>query len=254
MFGISSLGKEAIHRVVEDVFDTIALQLIGDIPKLKYKKLLLISSKPNFGLANLFVQSMGNKTLNPIEADALKSLLESSHGYIESLKNRTRSNVTERIDGAIKEAQLRKEKLSQEFVQSVVAEEMDKAKAHLKAITEAESTKLRNVGSLMDISRVASSISDQDPNVFFVVVRDASTCKECIRLHLMPNQVTPRIWKLSELKQSYHKRGGEFPSAFGLHPHCRCTLTYLSKGFGFKNGQLAYISADYDAYEAQRAA
>lgn len=255
MFGVSSASKEAINKIVEDIFDRIALGLIGDIPRLKHKKLLLISSQPNYGLANLFVQSMGNKTLNPIEADALKSLLESSHGYLESLKNRTRSNVTERIDGAIKEAQLRKEKIGQEIVQFVVEEEMEKAKAHLKTIVESESTKLRNVGSLMDISRVAASISDQDPNVFFVVVKDGSTCKECLRLHLMPDGVTPRVWKLSELKQSYHKRGSDQPSAFGLHPHCRCTLTYLTKGFGFSaNGLLKYISADYDAYSTQRTA
>jgi len=255
MFGISSASKEAISKVVEDIFDRIALGLIGDIPRLKHKKLLLISSQPNYGLANLFVQAMGNKTLNPIEADTLKSLLESSHGYLESLKNRTRSNVTERIDGAIKEAQIRKQKVGQDIVESVMEDEMSKAKAHLKTIVESESTKLRNVGALMDISRVAASISDADPTVFFVVVKDNVTCKECIKLHLMPDGVTPRLWKLSELKQSYHKRGGDFPSAFGLHPHCRCTLTYLTKGFGFSvNGLLKYVNANYDAYSAQRTA
>ena len=235
MFGISSASKEAINKVVEDIFDRIALQFIGDIPKLKYKKLLLISHEPHFGLANLFIQAMANKAPNPIEADALKSLLESSHGYIEALKNRTRSNITERIDGAVKEAQLRKEKVTEETVQALMAEELNKAKAHLRAITESESTKLRNVGALMDISRVSSSIGDPDPNVFFVVVKDGKTCNECLKIHLEPNQVTPRVWKLSELKQSYHKRGEEFPSAFGLHPHCFTENTKIHTTNGLEN-------------------
>jgi hypothetical protein len=252
MIGISSSGKEQIGRVVEDIFDKISLQFIGDIPKLKYKKLLLITSRPNMGLANLFVQAMANKTLNPIEADVLKSLLESAFGYIESLKNRTKSNVAERVDEVVKNAKARGQKPTQAEINSILDEEMSRARSHLQAILESESTKLRNVGSMMDISRVASSMGDRDPTVFFVVVKDGVTCKECIKLHLQEDKVTPRVWKFSELKQGYHKRGEENPSAFGLHPHCRCTLTYLTKGFGFKGGNVSYISEKHDEYEKQR--
>jgi hypothetical protein len=251
MLGISSNGKEAISRVVEDVFDRIALQFIGDIPKLKHKKLLIISGTKNFGLANLFVQAMSNKTLNAIEQDALKSLLDTSFGYIESLKSKTSTNISERIDGLVKEAKLRNDKISEDQVQSVINDEMGKAKSHLKAIAESESTKLRNVGTMMDISRVAASSGDSDPTVFFVVVRDGKTCGECVRLHLNTDG-TPKVWKFSELKQGYHKRGEDNPSAFGLHPHCRCTLTYLTKGFGFDNkGRVTFKKPDHDEHKRQ---
>ena len=252
MLGISSSGREEINRAVEDLFDTIALQLIGDIPKLKYKKLLLISSTKNYGLPNLFVQAMANKTPNPIEQDVLKNLLDSVHGYIETLKSKTKTQIAERVDEIIRQAKLRKEKANKEDIEDVIKEEFEKAKSHLRTIVEAESTKLRNMGSLMDISRVAASQGESDPNVFFVIVRDGSTCKECLKLHLMPDQITPRIYSFSELKQGYHKRGEENPSAFGLHPHCRCTLTYLSKGFGFKNGMLTYVKENHNELEKQR--
>lgn len=253
MIGISSSGKERIAAVVEDMFDTIALQFIGDIPKLRNKKTLTISSKRNFGLGHLFVQAMQNKTPNSIEQDVLKSLLESAYGYVESLKNRTKSNVTERIDGIIKEAKLNNRKPDEAEIRDILAEELQKAKSHMKAIAESEATKLRNLGTMMDISRVAGNLGDMDPTVFFVVVKDGATCKECIKLHLMPDQITPRLWKFSELKQGYHKRGEDNPSAFGLHPHCRCTLTYLSNGFGFdKQGKISYQNEDYDAYDLQR--
>jgi hypothetical protein len=253
MFGLSSKIKDALNATVEDMFDRIALDFIGEIPALKNTKRLVISDQPNFGLPHLFVQAMGNKVPNEIERDMLRSLLESSHGYIASLKNRTRANITERIDGLSREATLRNEKMSQKDVQDVLAEEMGKAKSHLIAIVESESTKLRNLGSMMDISRKAGGIGDTDPTVFFVVIRDGVTCKECIRLHLMPDQITPRLWKFSELKQGYHKRGEEKPSAFGLHPHCRCTLTYLSQGFGFdESGRVEYKSESYNAYKRQK--
>ena len=253
MNGISSSGKEQIAAVVEDMFDNIALQFVGDIPKLRNKKKLVISSKRNFGLAQLFVQAMQNKTPNPVEQDVLKSLLESAYGYVESLKSRTKSNVTERIDGLVREANLNNRKPDEQEIRDILAEELQKAKSHMKAIAESEATKLRNLGTMMDISRVASSLGDEDPTVFFVVVKDGVTCKECVRLHLMPDQITPRLWKFSELKQGYHKRGEDNPSAFGLHPHCRCTLTYLSAGFGFdRMGKVSYRSEDYDAYGKQR--
>lgn len=253
MIGISSSGKERIAAVVEDMFDTIALQFIGDIPKLKNKKSLVISSKRNYGLPHLFVQAMQNKVPNAIESDVLKSLLESAFGYVESLKNRTKSNVTERIDGIIKEARAQGRQANESDIRDVLQEELAKARSHMKSIAESEATKLRNLGTMMDISRVAADLGDNDPTIFFVVVKDGSTCKECIKLHLMPDQITPRLWKFSELKQGYHKRGEENPSAFGLHPHCRCTLTYLSQGFGFdKQGKVSYNSEGYNAFSRQR--
>lgn len=253
MFGLSSNGKESINQIVEDIFDRIALQFIGNVPKLQNKKRLIISYKPHFGLGHLFVQAMANRTPNEIEKDVLKSLLVSSHGYIESLKSRTQSNVTERIDGIAKEAKLQNRKLSEDEIQQVINEEMKRAKSGLEAIIESESTKLRNLGTMMDITRVAASAGESDPTVFFVVVKDSTTCKECLRLHLMPDGVTPRLWKLSELKQGYHKRGEEMASAFGLHPHCRCTLTYLGSGFGFNDkGRLTYQEEGFNAYQEQQ--
>lgn len=253
MLALSSSGKDSLNQVVDNLFDNVALYFIGEIPKLKHKKSLVISGESNFGLAHLFIQAMGNKVPNDLEKDVLKGLLESSHGYIESLKSRTRANITERLDGLAREALLRKTNLREEDVQAVLDEELGKAKTHMQAIAESESTKIRNLGSMMDISRVASSLGDSDPTVFFAVVKDEVTCKECIRLHLMDDRITPKLWKFSELKQGYHKRGEDAPSAFGLHPHCHCTLVYLSKGFGFDpSGKLTYKSQYHDAYTNQK--
>jgi hypothetical protein len=252
MQGISSNGKEALGKIVEDIFDSLALKLLGDIPALKDKKRLVITAEPNVGLAHLFVQAMKNKTPNELEKDVLKSLLKSAHGYIESLKSKTMSNLTERVDGLAREAKIQKRRLDREEVQEVIDDELGKARSQMNAIVESESTKLRNLGGMMDLSRVAASLGDEDPTVFFIVIKDNVTCKECIRLHLMPDRVTPRLWKLSQLKHSYHKRSEDVPSAFGLHPHCRCTLEYLTKGFGFdKAGKLKYLEEGYDAISEQ---
>jgi hypothetical protein len=255
MIGITGGSKDRIGNIVEDMFDRLALKLLGNLPRFKNSKKIIFSTQPNLGLPHLFVQAMQNKALNAIEQDVLKGLLTSADGYIEALKSRTKSNLTERLDGLVREASINKDKVSSDVIRDAIKEELDKARSHMKAIAESEATKLRNFGTLMDIGRVSASLGDNDPTVFFVVVKDGVTCKECIRLHLLPDGITPRLWKFSELKQGYHKRGEDYPSAFGLHPHCRCTLTYLSRGFGFDEaGKVSYIGENYNAHLEQQSA
>jgi hypothetical protein len=253
MFGLSSAGKARIASLVDDMFDRLALQFIGAIPSLRGKKTMIISGRPHFGLPELFVQAMANKPPNELERDALKSLLDTANGYIETLKSKASTNIAERIDALAREASVKNRKFTEEDVQDILSDEMARSKSQMKAIAEAESTKFRNLGTLMNISRISANLGDNDPTVFFIVVRDNVTCEECKRLHLMPDGVTPRLWKFTELNQGYHRRGMNEPSAFGLHPHCRCTLTYLSPGFGFdKNGKLKYHSEKHDAINRQR--
>lgn len=252
MFGISSSGQESINNVIEQIFDRIALQFIGDLPSLRNTKRLIVSAESNFGLSHLFVQAMANKAPNDLEKDVLKSLLAISNGYIDSLKNKTKSNVIASLDGLVSTAKLQGRKITNEEVQTALDEELGKAGTHLRTVMESESTKLRNLGTMMEISRVAATMGDDDPTVFFVMVKDQYTCKECIRLHTTDG-VTPKLWKFSELKQGYHKRGENNPSAFGLHPHCRCTLVYLAQGYGFnKFGKITYVEEGFDAFSAQR--
>lgn len=253
MIGINSSNKDQIANVVEEMFDAIALHFIGNIPKLKNTKRLIISSQPNLGLSHLFIQAMKNKPPNFIESDMLKSLLGSAFGYIESLKNRTKSNVTERIDGIMREAKFQNRTVGQQEIRDILQEEFKKARSHMKAISESESTKFRNLGTMMDISKVASNLGDSNPTVFFVVVRDKNTCLDCIRLHLMPDKITPKLWKFSELKQGYGKRGDDVPSAWNRHPNCRCSISFLPHNWGFNlDGKVTYKKEGYDAYSRQR--
>jgi hypothetical protein len=253
MIGISSKGKENIGGIVDSLFDKMAFKLLGSIPALKDKKALIFTTKNQFSLANLFVAAMNNQPLNEVESDVLKGMLDTAHGYVESLKNKTKSNVTDQLDAMIKEAKAKGVGVSMVDVQRVIGKEMEKAKSHVGAITMSEATKARNLGVAMDISRVAASVNDKDPIVFFVIVRDGKTCNDCMRLHMMPDGTIPRLWYLSELKAGYGKRGDDAPSMVNRHPHCRCQLTYLGRGYGFNGkGFVSYVEKGYDALKAQR--
>src|ERR1035437_7123888 len=111
MYGISSSGKESISHHIGKMFDVLAYKLLGRIPKLQNKP-HLFETIAGLTLVHLFLQSMGNKDPNQFERDALRSILASSFGYIEALKNKTSSNVVESIDALVKEAKAKGEYVS----------------------------------------------------------------------------------------------------------------------------------------------
>jgi len=251
MYGISSSGKEAIEIAIGKMFDSLAYKLLGNIPKLRNKS-PFFGSSPAMSLAHIFIQALNGKNPNHFERDVLRSILNSSFGYIESLKNKTSSNVVESVDALVKEAKVRGERISSAQVAEVISAEMTKARGHMKLIAEAETTKTRNMGHTMEIAGNAKEQGIDDPIVFFIVVRDGLLCNECKRLHMLPDGITPRCWKMGELSMGYHKRGEDRPSACSLHPNCRCTISQLPPGWGFKNGFVSFISLDWDEYKAQR--
>lgn len=253
MRGISNNTRQILGSIVEEMFNRISINLLGQIPALKDKKSILFSYNPNSTLAHLFIQALGNRRPLPKEEDVLKNLLSTAYDYVESLKNKTRAGLIESVDSYVRESRAKNQPPNETQIRKKISESLLAAGKNLKVIAEAETTKTRNMGKLMNIARVGASLGQPDPNVFFVTIRDRVTCEECLRLHVLSDGITPRVWKMSELKYSYHKKGEDTPSVAGLHPHCRCTLTLLSPGFGFKNGKAAFISENHDEYENQRA-
>jgi len=252
MRGISSSTKNKIHELVDELFDRMSLQLIGEVPSLKNKKSIIFTSKPDLTLSHLFLKSLGSERLLPQEKEALKNLLSTAEEYISSLRAKTKAQLTENIDSYVKEQNLKNQTPSTADIKNLINETLNKARDHFKTIAEAESTKARNMGKALQIGKVATSQGVQDPNVYYVVIKDGKTCSECIRLHLMDDLITPRVWKLSEIGFNYHKKGQSNPKISGLHPHCRCSLAFLAPGFGFKAGRVSWIGEGHDEYKAQR--
>ena len=249
--GLPSSAKKLINSTVENLFDRIALSLLGDIPELRNKKIAYFSTKPHFGLANLFIQAL-SKNPNQIEEDVLKGLLTTAHSHIEALKNKTKASIETEVDSYLKDQNLRGESSSELEVQKRVIDGLIKAGNHIKTIADTEANKAKNMGQAMQITRVAASMDVKDPSVMFICIHDSKLCAECARLHLMPDGRTPRVWKLSELGAGYHKKGDDNAKLGGLHPNERCVLTFLAPGYGFKDGRVSFVASGHDEYLKQR--
>lgn len=230
MKGLSQKSRDSIEETIDRLFDKMTYNLLGYVPK-RGKKIYFFTEKPSVTLANLFVQAMRNRQPNEVEKEAAKGLFKTASKFIHSLKEKTATNVIDQLDARTKEASLGGKPVGLKEVKTILNKEMEKAKSHFKMISETEATKTRNTGATMDISKVGASLGVSDPNVFFIV-NHTTACVHCVKNHLMPDGVTPRVFKLSEVKQSYltkEERDAGSVSAAGLHPHCMCLYDSMAR-------------------------
>lgn len=240
-----------INKIVDQLFHSLAVSFLGQIPQLTKDKKISFSTNSN-NLAHLFIQALGNTRPNSIEQEIFKQMLTAANGYVDSLKEKTKSQVQNSVSNYYLEKQLRNEAPQPEDLQGIIREHLDKAQNHFKIIANAESNKIRNVGNAIKIKQMSDE-RGQRAMVFFNPILDDRNDPETYRLHVLPDRVTPRIYYLDEIENKYHKKGDKWPKLAGTNPNCRCALTAYQIGYGFDDsGKLVFKSLDYNELEEQR--
>lgn len=252
MKGLTQKGVRSLEKVIKGQFDSFSMRFIGIVPTPSAEKSIVFKTTRN-NIVSLFLQALQSRDPNSLEERTLKTLLRVANGYLNGLKERTTAKIVNDVDSYIRNQSQTKSPVSIKKVRDIMDREMDKAGKHLKMIANAESQKAINTGTALQISKVAKNQGQDDPTVIFLVTIDDKTGPEEFVLHLLPDGITPRVWKLSEIGSEYHKIGDPNPKLPGLHPNCRCKLSYLAKGFGFdKHGRVKYIDKNHDEYTSQR--
>jgi len=252
--GLSSAARARIEASIGKMFDNVSYDLLGYIPG-PGKRIIFSTKKPRYSLLNLFLESLGNRETTDDEKDYAKSLVQNAANYVTSLRDKTKAAISEGVDAHVHDQRRRGEKINPSIVNDIIAKEMAKARSHLQMIAEAEGTKVRNGAQVAEIDRVGKSLNIQDPNVYFVVIKDGKTCKYCLQNHFTDDRVTPKVMKLSEVKKSYlttQERKDGLCSIAGQHPHCRCSMVFLAPGFGFKEGRMTWVGYGHDEYGRQK--
>lgn len=241
--------RKVVEGHVDSLFDKLQQKLLGHSGG---KNLIISFNKPD-SLAGLYATSSKEEGLPPRE-EIVDNLLRIANSYVDAVRANTKANVVNRVNEFLTDAYKKEGKIDvKEAFESVVSDVFAKATVNVKKIVETESNNLKNMATYDAISRMGAALGEKDPTVFFVIVRDDVTCEECIRLHLMPDGITPRLWKISEIGAGYHKKGDLNPKIGGLHPNCRCQMTLLAQGYGFnKEGKVEYKSPKHNEFEEQR--
>lgn len=240
-----------IESAVSKLFQKLREQTFGD--RHPHGKKLYIAYKPELTLKGIFDAAATEEGVKPTE-DIFKTLLKISGSYLDAAEAKAKAKMVHAVHSTLQEAAASGVKTNFKTVLTgKLYEVMGEAHRDVRRIMETESTVVRNTSILDGISKVNAAAGIEDPTIFFVTVRDQHRCDECTRLHVQPDGVTPRVWKMSEVPAVYHKRGDPTPKIGGLHPHCRCVLTTLMPGYGFDGaGKVQYKSPGYDEFKVQR--
>ncbi len=251
MNGLPLESLEAIERLIDNQFNYIGINFLGLIPKLSREKKIVFTTNRN-SLTSLFLQSLGNRNPNKTEEDTLKTLLRIANGYLDQLREKTKTNIINDVNNYFINQISNNKEINIKEAKNIIDNKMEEAKDHFNLIINAETQKAINTGTAMQIKRIGESLNIPDPTVFFIGAIDERTCDTCKSLFFLPNLVTPRVYRLSELNSGYYKKGDQFPSISSAHPNCKHFLTFLSPGFGFdETGHIKFKGLDWDEFKYQ---
>lgn len=251
---LTPTAQKLIDKAVDLLFDRAKARLLGPgAHKMYAKKQLAFKFNVKDSLTGLYRQASEQEGVDPKDA-IMKGLLRVAGSYLDATREKTKAKVQHSVQSFLTDAMAQGVKTDVRTVLGgKLAELWGDVKKDVRRIVETETTVVRNTSIYDAIGRMSAMAGEDDPTVYFVTVRDSSRCDECTRLHMLDDATTPRVWKQSELGAGYHKKGDPNPKIAGLHPHCRCVLTILMKGYGFDpNGLVTFISPDHDEYKKQR--
>lgn len=251
---VRTLTKRAVSQIekaVDRMFDRIKGRALGpDFVAYTGDKKIFVGFNPQYSLPGIYRRASIEESAAPNER-VLHGLVKVAGGYIDAERERVKAQVINAVNAwLLKDPDADPEVVLGGELAPIFKQTLD----NVAKILDTESTKARNMGTLEGVTKVSAARDIEDPNVFFIVVRDKDLCAECKRVHLLPDEKTPRVFKLSEVSGGYHQRGTDTPSVGGLHPHCRCTISDLSPGYGFdkKTGLIKFIGIGHDEFANQR--
>lgn len=247
------LSRRKISRIrasVDRLFEKMKMRLLGVMPKGIVIRPYVNQDLTVPGLYEAAVRDDGGRP-NPDTSDRVVKVAAS---YLDALRERTKAQVVRDVSAALSDVKARGlEPDVATVLGGRLAETWAKLSSDVQRVAATEAQHGRAMGALEGIARINTLRGIDDPVVFFVVVRDQHLCKECKRLHLLEDGVTPRVWRMSEVSHGYHKKGDPMPSVSGEHPHCRCSIATLMPGWGFgAAGAVEYRGPDHDELLRQR--
>lgn len=252
---LPSYVREKIETEIDKLFERLKLRYLG--PNSVDKSLFIgwdwsKDHHRQLSLPGIYEEAVKDEGGIP-DLETYHSIMRTAGNYIDATKERAKAQVITRMTGFVNEfGDVDETKKLLIALEGSLSETWGKVGKDVQRIIDTENSTARNVGLYEGIERVNASMGIEDPTIVFLTVRDMHRCKECERLHLLKDLITPRAWKLSQVSHDYHKKGNPYPSIHGLHPNCRCSMTTILPGFGFdEGGRVTWIKDGYDVYAEQ---
>jgi hypothetical protein len=211
---LTSAGIKIVSRAIDNLFARIKARFLGP-EHIKPGKSLTFSFTPNLTLESLFHAASHEEGVKP-SPDVFKGLVKVTNTYIDAHKEKAKAKVIQGINSILHEANKKGAKIDvEEIVGKTLGSVFKDMQTGIKSVVEAETTIVRNTSSLDAIGRIGALTGTEDPNVFFITVKDQHRCKgkgSCTSLHLLEDGITPRVWKLSDVGGQYGTKDDTKPT------------------------------------------
>jgi hypothetical protein len=247
---LSLAAIKLIEKKVDELFDRAKIRYLGTAAM---DKRIHVGFRSEFSLPGLFMAASREERVIP-DTDIIAHLVRNAGNYLDAYRSQAKAQVVKQVQSFLHEATLSGVQTDLEKVLGgALADTWKKTSSDVRRMISTECNNARNMGALDGIVGVNTAEGIEDPVVYWVIVRDEHVCDECVSLHMLEDEVTPRCYYLSEVGHGYHKRGQPDPKVGGLHPNCRCTMVTLMPGYGFgSDGMVKFIKLDHDETARQR--
>ena len=241
--------RNGIDAAVDSVFDNLLARLLGGSFRNKNLFIRIVHDQTIPGLFENAVNEEGGQ----VDTDMLGNIIEVAQDYLQKYRSEAKAATKRKIQAVLHDVHTGRVK-PEDFRNHVEGELVDlfgKVKAGVHAVVASETQLASTMGTKTAIDQISGALGIE-PIFCFVPVRDKAICEECVRIHLLPDGITPRVFKESEISHDYHVRGSDTPSFHELHPHGRCSLSSILPGFGFDaSGRVAWIHPDHREWDYQ---
>ena len=111
-----------------------------------------------------------------------------------------------------------------------------------------------NTAIQQGVYRAIRDASDEKHNQLVFKRPNPDACKHCKRLYLMPDGVTPRVFRLADLADSnVGLRAADWEPVIGsMHPWCNCQLQVVPEGFDFVRTRTVTEPFEFEGREWKR--
>lgn len=248
---LSRSARAEIESKVDKLFDRLVVRLVGPIGE----KFISFEGvyDPMFSLPGIFTASAASAGSERPDPDTRDMLAKIAMNYLDAERARAKANVVHAVENAVSQSDIGDPEAIMTALGGELSELWGKVTSKIRQIAESEATSAKNEGFQDGISKMSASLGISDPVVFKIVVKDDVLCKTCKSLWLMPDGITPRLYKMSELSHGYMSHKHPEATVGQSHPHCRCELTTLLPGYGFgPTGRVRWLAEGHDEHAAQR--
>lgn len=212
-------AKTLINDEIGKVFERLKIRLLNPFYKpkesdnLKHDKFL---SMP--GLYFSAYQDASKDTRPTL--DALKGLIKVTENYINTQEEKLKQKAFDMVEQALQNASKDKDFDYQQELNQSLLNVFDQAQNATKTIIETELQRTKTIGLQEGTLDLLERQGITDPTVAFLTRKDNLVCQYCKEFYMLPDGVTPRVYKLSELKGGYMNKKDPSPHLAPLHPNC----------------------------------